>query len=303
MNNLKLQELLRQFYLEDIGDQDLTSTAIFPIHQTGTGTFIAKQRGILAGLSIIAEAYRLFDPSIRVKLLKRDGQSVLPGEKIAEVEGPVRHLLTGERVILNLLQRMSGIATKTRQSVDALGSRHTKICDTRKTTPGLRMLEKYAVSCGGGKNHRFGLYDGIMIKDNHIAFCGSITKAVQAARSHSGHMVKLEVETENEEQVIEAVEAGVDVIMFDNRSPEEVAAFVQYVPKGIVTEASGGITEDRLAAYRDTGVDYISLGYLTHSIHALDISMIVKNQSIGGSIDENDGCTSAHPKASVARNI
>ncbi|WP_026568985.1 carboxylating nicotinate-nucleotide diphosphorylase [Sediminibacillus terrae] len=281
MNNIKLQELLRQFYLEDIGDQDLTSTAIFPLHQTGTATFIAKQQGVLAGLSIIAEAYRLFDPSIRVNLLKRDGQSVLPGEKIAEAVGPVRHLLTGERVILNLLQRMGGIATKTRQSVETLGSSHTNICDTRKTTPGLRMLEKYAVRCGGGKNHRFGLYDGIMIKDNHIAFCGSITNAVNAARSHGGHMVKLEVETENKEQVIEAVEAGVDVIMFDNRSPQEVAEFVKIVPDGIITEASGGITEDRLAAYRDTGVDYISLGYLTHSVNALDISMLVENQSTG----------------------
>lgn len=281
MNNIKLQELLRQFYLEDIGDQDLTSTAIFPLHQTGTATFIAKQQGVLAGLSIIAEAYRLFDPSIRVNLLKRDGQSVLSGEKIAEAVGPVRHLLTGERVILNLLQRLGGIATKTRQSVETLGSSHTNICDTRKTTPGLRMLEKYAVRCGGGKNHRFGLYDGIMIKDNHIAFCGSITNAVNAARSHGGHMVKLEVETENKEQVIEAVEAGVDVIMFDNRSPQEVAEFVKIVPDGIITEASGGITEDRLAAYRDTGVDYISLGYLTHSVNALDISMLVENQSTG----------------------
>ncbi|WP_371069833.1 carboxylating nicotinate-nucleotide diphosphorylase [Sediminibacillus sp. JSM 1682029] len=281
MNNIKLQELLRQFYLEDIGDQDLTSTAIFPLHQTGTATFIAKQQGVLAGLSIIAEAYRLFDPSIRVNLLKRDGQSVLPGEKIAEAVGPVRHLLTGERVILNLLQRLGGIATKTRQSVETLGSSHTNICDTRKTTPGLRMLEKYAVRCGGGKNHRFGLYDGIMIKDNHIAFCGSITNAVNAARSHGGHMVKLEVETENKEQVIEAVEAGVDVIMFDNRSPQEVAEFVKIVPDRIITEASGGITEDRLAAYRDTGVDYISLGYLTHSVNALDISMLVENQSTG----------------------
>jgi nicotinate-nucleotide pyrophosphorylase (carboxylating) len=181
-------------------------------------------------------------------------------------------LLTGERVILNLLQRMSGIATLTHRAVTILNNSHTRICDTRKTTPGLRMLEKYAVVCGGGYNHRFGLYDGVMIKDNHIAFCGSITKAVQAVREKLGHMVKIEVETETKEQVLEAVRAGADVIMFDNRTPDEVREFVSLVPKPIITEASGGITLENLAEYGTTGVDYISLGMLTHSATALDIS-------------------------------
>ncbi|WP_110943229.1 carboxylating nicotinate-nucleotide diphosphorylase [Virgibacillus senegalensis] len=303
MNKIKLQTMLRQFFLEDIGEQDITSSAIFPAHETGMGTFIAKEKGIVAGLEIITEAYCLLDPSIRVRLLKHDGQLVQPGEKIAEVEGPVRDLLSGERVILNLLQRMGGIATRTRKSVEALSSGHTKICDTRKTTPGLRMLDKYAVRCGGGSNHRYGLYDGIMIKDNHIAFCGTITEAVKRVKEHAGHMVKIEVETENKEQVIEAVEAGADVIMFDNRSPREVAEFVNYVPKGIITEASGGITDNQLVAYRDTGVDYISLGYLTHSVKALDISMLVENQLLGGNADENARTTRAHQESSIARNI
>lgn len=160
--------------------------------------------------------------------------------------------------------------------MEALNDPHTKICDTRKTTPGLSMFEKYAVTVGGGKNHRYGLYDAVMIKDNHISFSGSITKAVQAVREKTGHMVKVEVETETKEQVIEAMKAGADVIMFDNRTPEEVKEFSTMVPKTIVTEASGGITLDKLSQYRNTGVDMISLGYLTHSVTALDISLQVE---------------------------
>lgn len=272
MNQLKLQQLLQQFLIEDIGEQDITSEAIFPDSEWATGTFIAKEDGVLAGIDIIATGYRLLHPAIDVTFYKRDGEQVREGETIAVASGPVAPLLAGERVILNLLQRMSGIATLTYQAVMVLNSSHTRICDTRKTTPGLRMLEKYAVTCGGGYNHRFGLYDGVMIKDNHIAFCGSITKAVQAVREKLGHMVKIEVETETKEQVLEAVEAGVDVIMFDNCTPEEVSEFVSLVPKPIITEASGGITLENLAAYGATGVDYISLGMLTHSAKSLDIT-------------------------------
>jgi nicotinate-nucleotide pyrophosphorylase (carboxylating) len=277
VNLLKLRMLIQQFFLEDIGDIDLTSSSIFGESDKGKGSFIAKETGVLSGLQVISEAYHLLDPSIKVKLYKRDNQLVQAGETIAEISGSINHLLTGERVILNLLQRMSGIATMTKACVDTLNSDHTVICDTRKTTPGLRMLEKYAVTCGGGRNHRSGLYDGVMIKDNHIGYCGSISKAVQAVREHIGHMVKIEVETENEAQVREAVKSQVDVIMFDNRSPEEVKAFVRLVPKSIITEASGGITLDRLADYRHTGVDYLSLGMLTHSTKALDISLNVSS--------------------------
>jgi nicotinate-nucleotide pyrophosphorylase (carboxylating) len=272
MNQLKLQQLLQQFFIEDIGERDITSETIFPDNERTTGTFTAKEDGVLAGTDIIVIGYHLLHPDIDVTLYKRDGEQVKKGETIAIASGPVAPLLTGERVILNLLQRMSGIATLTHRAVTILNSSHTRICDTRKTTPGLRMLEKHAVVCGGGYNHRFGLYDGAMIKDNHIAFCGSITKAVRAVREKLGHMVKVEVETETKEQVLEAVAAGADVIMFDNRTPEEVREFVSLVPKSIVTEASGGITLENLAEYGATGVDYISLGMLTHSAAALDIS-------------------------------
>lgn len=268
--------MLQEFLLEDIGEQDVTSQSIFPLEQTSQGVFIAKDSGIISGLTIIKEAYQLLDPSIKVEQRFSDGDLVSVGDTIATVSGPTAHLLTGERVILNLVQRMSGIATVTHKCVEALNDPSIHICDTRKTIPGLRMLDKYAVVSGGGRNHRFGLYDGVMIKDNHIAYCGSITKAVQAVRERIGHMVKIEVETENAEEVLEAVNAGADVIMFDNRSPEEVKEFTQFVPKGIITEASGGITLDNLATYSGTGVQYISLGFLTHSAKALDISLQVK---------------------------
>ena len=206
----------------------------------------------------------------------KDGEKIEAGQIIASAKGPVAVLLNGERVILNLIQRMSGIATLTNKAVQTLDSDHTKICDTRKTTPGLRMLEKYAVRTGGGFNHRFGLYDAIMLKDNHIAFAGSITKAVQVAKEKSGHMVKIEVETETLAQVEEASLAGADVIMFDNRTPSEIKQWIHVVPEHIVTEASGGITLDNLASYKEAGVDYISLGFLTHSAKSLDISVKVK---------------------------
>ncbi|MCA1031897.1 carboxylating nicotinate-nucleotide diphosphorylase [Bacillus timonensis] len=275
MNKLKLNHLLQQFFIEDIGDKDLTSDSIFPNQLQGEGVFIVKESGILAGVSIIEEGYKLIEPSIQVTLHSKDGAMVNKGERIATVHGPMAALLTGERVILNLVQRMSGIATSTRKAVKAVNSDRTKICDTRKTTPGLRMLEKYAVICGGGFNHRNGLYDGVMIKDNHIAFCGSISKAVALVKHRVGHMVKIEVETESREQVLEAVEAGVDVIMFDNRSPEEIVEFMKLVPSSILTEASGGISLDNIKEYGKTGVDYISLGMLTHSVNALDISFCV----------------------------
>lgn len=275
MHPIFVRDKLTQFLKEDIGSGDLTSEAIFTEKEQGTAAFYAKEAGILAGTTIIEEAYRILDPELEVKLLKDDREAVQPSEEIAVVTGSVRSILTGERVILNLLQRMSGIATITRKAVSQLNSSHTKICDTRKTTPGLRVFEKYAVTCGGGYNHRKGLFDGVMIKDNHIAACGSIRKAVQHVREQLGPMVKIEVETESEQEVIEAVEANADIIMFDNRSPEEIQAFIKHVPASIVTEASGGITMENLPAYRQTGVDYISLGFLTHSAPSLDISLLM----------------------------
>jgi nicotinate-nucleotide pyrophosphorylase (carboxylating) len=275
VNKLKLRLQLEQFFLEDIGDRDVSSDLIFGKAGTGEIVFIAKAAGVFAGEEVIRTGFQLLDPNAVVEMMTSDGEPVEIGQKLAIVKGNTSDLLKGERVVLNLVQRMSGIATKTKDAVEALASSQTRICDTRKTTPGLRMLEKYAVRCGGGFNHRYGLYDAVMIKDNHISFAGGITNAVNEVRQQIGHMVKIEVETETKEQVLEAIEANVDCIMFDNRSPEEIKEFRKLVPSGIATEASGGISMETLSSYRDTGVDYISLGFLTHTVQALDISVKV----------------------------
>ncbi|CAM3573070.1 MULTISPECIES: carboxylating nicotinate-nucleotide diphosphorylase [Saccharibacillus] len=272
MHRIPLRHLLERFYMEDIGSGDLSAQLI---SDSGPQQAIihAKQPGILAGVDVIREAFALLDPDISVNVLKRDGDALAPGDTIAALKGNPSTLLTGERVALNLLQRMSGIATATRRAIETLDDPSIRICDTRKTTPGLRMLEKYAVTAGGGYNHRFGLYDGIMIKDNHIAAEGSISAAVAKARARNGHMVKIEVEIEDEAQLQEAIAAGADIIMFDNCDPAAVTRFAHMTPPSIVTEASGGIDMHTLHAYRGTGVHYISLGFLTHSAGSLDISM------------------------------
>ncbi|MEK3991337.1 MULTISPECIES: carboxylating nicotinate-nucleotide diphosphorylase [Robertmurraya] len=272
MNKLKLRLQLEQFFLEDIGERDVTSELIFGEEERGELVFIAKENGIFCGEEIIRTGFTLLDTDVVIDLEVRDGERFEQGQKLVSILGHVTTLLKGERVVLNLVQRMSGIATRTREAVNILDSTSTKIVDTRKTTPGLRMLEKYAVRCGGGFNHRFGLYDGVMIKDNHISFAGSISKAVQKVKSHLGHMVKIEVEIESKQQLLEAIEAEADVIMFDNRTPDEIKEWITLVPKGIVTEASGGITLENLDTYKHTGVDVISLGFLTHTIQSIDIS-------------------------------
>lgn len=275
MERFQLRRLLESFYAEDIGSGDQTSSFLFDGEQC-EAVIKSKADGLLAGTDVITEGFRLMSEGIQISLQKRDGDPLSQGEPIAVLQGPAGAMLTGERVVLNLLQRMSAIATQTRQAIRLLDDEHTRICDTRKTMPGLRMLDKYAVRVGGGYNHRFGLYDGIMIKDNHIAACGSITEAVRRARSYAGHMIRIEVEIESEAQLLEAIAAQADVIMFDNRSPEEVKHFVSLAPESIITEASGGITFNTLHQYQGTGVDYISLGFLTHSVHSLDISMDVE---------------------------
>lgn len=273
MNTVKLRPLLEQFFIEDIGDGDVTSDTLFGRSATGEVQFTAKGNGVFCGQSIILEGYQIIDPSVEVILHCKDGERIHNGQTLATARGHMGALLKGERVILNLIQRMSGIATLTTLAIDTLNSPHTRICDTRKTTPGLRMLEKYAVRTGGGFNHRNGLYDAVMIKDNHIAFAGSITAAVKQIRQQLGHMIKIEVEAETEAQVREAIEAQVDCIMLDNQTPESAKELQRIIPPSITTEASGGITLDNLATYRDTGVDYISLGCLTHSVSSLDISV------------------------------
>lgn len=276
MNELKAKEKLKEFLLEDIGDHDLTSRLLFSRGEKAQAWIIAKDAGILAGVDLIDMTYQLIDQTVEVTQHKKDGEWFEKGDRIAMVTGKMSIILTGERVVLNLLQRMSGIATLTNQASKQLNSNHTKIVDTRKTTPGLRMFEKYAVTCGGGYNHRFGLYDGVMIKDNHIALYGSIEKAVDKVKSKLGHMVKIEVETESIIEVEEAVRAGADIIMFDNQSPAAIIEGLKIIPDNIVTEASGNITLDTIASFRDTGIDYISLGFITHGARSIDISMDIQ---------------------------
>ncbi|KGX93774.1 nicotinate-nucleotide pyrophosphorylase [Pontibacillus halophilus JSM 076056 = DSM 19796] len=275
MNPIQLRQQLQSFFLEDLGDGDRTSEAMFHRGDKGTVHFIVKDSGIFFGADVLRIGYETLDPSIEVELMLQDGDRVRPGDTIAIARGSLHSLLAGERVILNLLQHASGIATKTNQAVQLLNNDHTRICDTRKTTPGLRMIERAAVRAGGGYNHRNGLYDGVMIKDNHIALAGSIRNAVVRVREHIGHMIKIEVETESMEQVQEAVQAEVDVIMFDNQTPDMIIEGLKHIPSHIITEASGGIQLVDLAAYSATGVDYISIGALTHSVNALDMSVDV----------------------------
>lgn len=276
MNRIKLKQMLTQFFNEDIGDGDISSTTIFAPEEMGIFSFYAKDNGIFCGQHIITEGFSLLDTSITVTLYKKDGESIAYGDKLAQIEGPLATLLTGERVILNLVQRMCGIASAANLAVQQTVGTTTKICDTRKTMPGLRMLDKYAVRTGGAYNHRSGLYDAIMLKDNHIAFAGSITNAVKKARAAIGHTVKIEVEIENEEQLIEAIAASADIIMFDNCTPENIKKWLPLVPTHIATEASGGITHSNIAAYAASGIQWISLGALTHSVTAFDISALVQ---------------------------
>lgn len=272
MNRLKVEAALKNFLIEDIGDRDVSSV-LFQESDIGEAIVRLKEDGVIAGLQCFTWGYGLLDDTVEVELLKKDGDHVASGEAIVRLKGPIASLLSGERVLLNLVQRMSAIATLTAKCVEALGSSHTRIVDTRKTTPGLRMFEKYAVRAGGGFNHRIGLYDAVMLKDNHIAAAGSITQAVEKVRASLGHMVMIEVEVETEEQLLEAIVAKPHVIMFDNQTPETMTRWAKLVPASIRTEASGGIDLYKLSSYRHTGVDVISIGALTHSVSNIDISM------------------------------
>ncbi|EFR99517.1 carboxylating nicotinate-nucleotide diphosphorylase [Listeria seeligeri] len=272
MNPLLINQAIQAFLVEDIGQHDLTAGSIFGNDILGEGVFLAKETGVVCGVEIPGKTYQFLGGEIDYKPYKKDGDLVQAGDIIGVVTAPVRTLLSAERVILNLMQRMSGIATQTNFAIKQLDDPTIRICDTRKTAPGLRVFDKHAVQTGGGFNHRNGLYDGVMLKDNHIAFSGGITAAVSSVRAKLGHMVKIEVETETAQQVTEAVQAGADIIMFDNRTPEEINQLVKLVPDHITTEASGNITLENIARFKGCGVNYISLGSLTHSVNALDIS-------------------------------
>ncbi len=278
MNGLKLRKDLEQFFIEDIGSADLSSELLFKGEDWSEAVFLVKDDGVFCGKEVIETAFHLMNNEIHVEVYVEDGDCVKHGDVLATVKGSVRTILTAERVILNLIQRMSGIATMTARAIEILNSSHTRICDTRKTTPGLRMYEKYAVRCGGGYNHRITLDGGVMLKDNHIAQFGSIERAVAHVRERLGHMTRIEVETSSEDEVHDAIRACADIIMFDNCTPVEAALYSSLVPDEIITEASGGITLENLASYQQTGVDYISLGCLTHSVKSLDISLQMKGE-------------------------
>ncbi len=275
---LALQELVTRLLAEDVGYGDITTLALVPPQAPGHGRFLAKEALMLAGLDVAFTVFHTLDSTIRLDCALQDGVLLSPGSTIAVIHGPARALLTAERVALNLLQRLSGVATATRRYVEAV--RHTKarIIDTRKTTPGLRLLEKYAVQVGGGHNHRFGLGDGVLIKDNHIAIAGGIHTAVGLARQAVSHLQKIEVEVEDFRQLHEALTAGADAILLDNMTPEqtrEAVRLVRETPGGeyILLESSGGITLPTVHLYAEAGVDLISVGALTHSAPAVDISL------------------------------
>jgi len=267
-----INTIIKQALQEDIGRQDITTYNLLPAEQQARGVLVAKAAGIIAGTWICQAVFRHLDPEVRSQIFVADGQRVESGQLIAEFSGKTAALLGGERVALNLLQRLSGIATRTRRMVEKISGYRAQIVDTRKTSPGLRELEKYAVRVGGGRNHRFGLYDGVMIKDNHIVAAGGILPAVQALRRAVPITVKIEVEVRTLEQLEEALQAGADIIMLDNMDTPAMQKAVELVAGRALVEASGGITEERLEEVAATGVDFISVGALTHSIQSLDIS-------------------------------
>jgi len=270
------KKLIKNALAEDIGHGDVTSEAVIPEDALSTAEIIAKQDLILAGVLIAREVFSTLDPQVQFTPLFHDGSWVESGSVIARVQGGTRVLLAGERVALNLLQHLSGIATTTARFVDALKGSRAEILDTRKTLPGLRTLEKYAVRTGGGRNHRFGLYDGILIKDNHIKAAGGISKAMAGIRAKVHPLLKIEVEVRTLDEVREAMDAGATMIMLDNMTPALMKQAVDIIGGRVPVEASGNVTLDNVRAIAETGVDFISSGSLTHSAPAADISMKIK---------------------------
>lgn len=270
-----IDDLLTLAFAEDVGDGDHTTLSTIPADAMGKQRLIIKEPGILAGVEIARKVFEKFDPSLKMTVYINDGAEVKPGDIAFIVEGKIQSLLQTERVMLNIMQRMSGIATTTHKYQQRLEGLRTKVLDTRKTTPGMRLLEKEAVKIGGGANHRIGLFDMILIKDNHVDFAGGIPQAVAAAKKYlkeTGRDLKIELEVRNTEEILQALEAGVDRIMLDNFTPERTAEAVKLINGRTEIESSGGITIDTLRDYGETGVDYISVGALTHSVKGLDMS-------------------------------
>lgn len=258
---------------EDITSEDITTNAIMRENKLGEAQLLCKQDGIIAGLDVFARVFTLLDENTKVELFYKDGEKVKNGDLLARVEGDIRVILSGERTALNYLQRMSGIATHTRELADLLDGSKTKLLDTRKTTPNMRIFEKYAVKVGGGYNHRYNLSDGVLIKDNHIGAAGGVKQAVALAKEYVPFVRKIEVEVENLDMLMEALEAGADIIMLDNMDTETMKKAVQIVDGRAETECSGNVTKERVADIISTGVDYVSCGALTHSSPILDVSL------------------------------
>lgn len=273
MRDLYLEKLIDDALKEDVGTGDITTLSTIPKDAHITGRYIAKEDGVLCGMDVAKAVFARLDDAVVLEKKKEDGDAFQKGDVLATVSGPARSILTGERVSLNLMQHLSGIASRTAQAVAQVQGTQAHIADTRKTTPGLRVLEKYAVTCGGGSNHRFNLADGVLIKDNHIAAAGGITPAVAMARQKIPHTLKIEVEVETFAQLEEALSAGADIIMLDNMSNEDMKKAVEIVAGRALTEASGNMGDKDLKEVAATGVDIISIGALTHSVRAADISL------------------------------
>ena len=270
---MQADQLLRMALQEDITSEDVSTNAVMPTATKGTVDLIAKEDGVVAGLEIYARVFKILDEKTEIELHCKDGDEVKKGELMATVTGDIRVLLSGERVALNYLQRMSGIATYTRQVAKLLEGSNVTLLDTRKTTPNCRVFEKYAVRVGGGHNHRYNLSDGVLLKDNHIGAAGSVAKAVRMAKAYAPFVRKIEIEVETLDQVKEAVEAGADIIMLDNMTPEVMKQAVELIDGRAQTECSGNITKENIQKIREIGVDFVSSGALTHSAPILDISM------------------------------
>ena len=272
-----LDEIIKNALREDIGEGDHSTLACVPKDAQGTAKLLVKESGILAGVEVAKRIYEIFDPSLKVDYFKKDGDSIQVGDIVLEVKGSSRSILSTERLVLNFMQRMSGIATQTNRIVKEIEGCNTRLLDTRKTTPGIRLLEKWAVKIGGGENHRFALYDMVMLKDNHIDYAGGIRSAIEKTKTYLKEQnkdLRIEIEVRNFEELEEVLAVGgVDRIMLDNFSPDDISKALQIIPDTYETEASGGITIETIRKYAETGVDFISVGALTHSVKSLDLSL------------------------------
>lgn len=276
LHNIQIRPLVEAALREDIRSGDITTNSLIPTEARARAVLRTREDGVLAGIGVAQMAFSTLDGAVTFSQAKRDGEAMTKGETVLHIEGAARAILTAERIALNFSQRLSGIATLTGQFVDAVRGTNARIADTRKTTPGLRVLEKYAVRCGGGSNHRFALDDMILIKDNHVALCGGIAPAIERARENIGHAVKIEVECDTLDQVRQAADAGADIILLDNMTPDELREAVYIISRRALSEASGGVNLQTVRAIAESGVDIISVGALTHSARALDLGLDVE---------------------------